>query len=129
MKRSRRAVSGVRRSRAEWASVVSEWRSSGLSTAEFCRRQRVVLSSFRWWRWRLSQSSRPDPDAALVAAATLLPVRVVGAEEESGDLVAEASASMLELVHPSGVRLRVPAGFDERTVAGVLWALGEAGSC
>ena len=31
-----------------------------------------------------------------------------------------------QLIHPSGVVLRVPAGFDERTVAGVLWAL-EAG--
>jgi hypothetical protein len=41
----------------------------------------------------------------------------------------EACEGTLELIHPSGVRLRVPSGFDERTVAGVLWALEAVSSC
>lgn len=110
-----------------WASAVGEWRCSGLSTAEFCRRRGLVLSSFRWWRWRLSQDGEPECGAAAVPA--LLPVRVIGAVEEAGAPGAEAPASMLELIHPSGVRLRVPSGFDERTLAGVLWALEAVAPC
>jgi hypothetical protein len=47
---------------------------------------------------------------------------VIGAVVADGP-PAEGAEATLELIHPSGVRLRVPAGFDERTVAGVLWAL------
>jgi hypothetical protein len=104
--------------------LLSEWRVSGLTAAEFCDRRGVVLSSFRWWRWRLSrergESSRPLPP-------DLIPVRVIGALAADG--AAETFEATLELIHPSGVRLRVPAGFDERTVAGVLWALEAVGSC
>jgi hypothetical protein len=106
---------------------VAEWRASDLSTAEFCRRRGLVLSSFRWWRWRLSQDGEPEPPAA--PAAALLPVRVVGALVEDSAPQAEATEPVLELIHPSGVHLRVPSGFDERTVAGVLWALEAVGSC
>lgn len=130
MRRSSGAGSSERRSRAEWASAVAEWRASGLSTAEFCRCRGLVLSSFRWWRWRLSEDVEPAAGAAPVPAlAALLPVRVVGAADDAVDPGAEVPAAVLELLHPSGVRLRVPPGFDERTLAGVLWALEAVDPC
>jgi hypothetical protein len=108
--------------------VVAEWRASGEATAEFCAERGLVLSTFRWWRWRLSEDGGAEPP---VPPPALVAVRVVGA-----DVVAEpeaprsaATEPVLELIHPSGARLRVPSGFDERTVAGVLWALEAVGSC
>lgn len=127
MARSRQVERGVRRGRAGWSAVIAEWRGSDLSTAEFCRQRGLVLSSFRWWRWRLSQDRVAERAGAPVPA--LLPVRVVGALVEDSAPRVELAEPVLELVFPSGVRLRVPSGFDERTVAGVLWALEEVGSC
>jgi hypothetical protein len=86
------------------------------------------LSTFRWWRWRLSREVGPPPKTATVPS--LLPVRVVGTDGESGGAPPpDSAASFLEVVLPSGARIRVPAGFDERTVAGVLWALAVVGPC
>jgi hypothetical protein len=102
--------------------LLSEWRVSGLTAAEFCDRRGVVLSSFRWWRWRLSGERRGESSSAV--APDLVPVQVIGAWAS-----AEIADATLELIHPSGVRLRVPPGFDERTVAGVLWALEAVSSC
>jgi hypothetical protein len=84
-----------------------------------------VRSTFQWWRWRLSregveQATRSETETV----PALLPVRVV-----STSPALEAEAGPLELELPSGVRLRVPEGFDARTVAGVLWALSEVGQC
>jgi len=129
MARSKQPRSGVRRGRSAWTVAVAEWRASGLSTAEFCGRRGLVPSTFCWWRWRLSQDGEVELSAAPVAS--LLPVRVVGAgvmtEDEPRRTV--SAEPVLELIHPRGVRLRVPSGFDERTVAGVLWALEAVGSC
>lgn len=45
----------VRRSRAEWESVVEAFGASGLSQSEFCRREGVALSSFQKWQQRFSR--------------------------------------------------------------------------
>jgi transposase-like protein len=122
---SKRSQHGVRRGRAGWSAAVAAWRESGLSAAEFCRRHGLVQSTFQWWRWRLGREATPG----VAAVPALVAVRVVGSPADGGGSPAEPAAAVLELVLPSGVRLRVPAGFDERTVAGVLWALGAVGPC
>lgn len=126
MGRASQSERGSRRGRAGWSAAVGEWRTSGQSAAEFCAERGLVLSTFRWWRWRLSPVVEAAPAAAPVPA--LLAVRVVEAVIEDDARLA-AAEPLLELIHPSGVRLRVPPGFDERTVAGVLWALEAVGSC
>jgi hypothetical protein len=108
--------------RAGWSAAIAEWRASGLSAEEFCRRRGLVQTTFQWWRWRLGGESA---EQAAESMPELLPVRVVG----SAPPVVEAPAAMLELELSSGARLRVPEGFDARTVAGVLWALREVGPC
>ena len=49
-----------------------------------------------------------------------MPVRVVGALVEDSAPRVELAEPVLELVFPSGVRLRMPSRFDEQTVAGML---------
>lgn len=109
------------RGRAGWSVAIAEWRASGLSAEEFCRRRGLVRSTFQWWRWRLGRESEEQPAASM---PELLSVRVVGSMTPAVEAVA-----VLELELSSGTRLRVPEGFDARTVAGVLWALGEVGQC
>lgn len=41
---------------AHWQRLLREWEHSGLSQAEFCRRQRVNAVTFAWWKRRLRQS-------------------------------------------------------------------------
>lgn len=49
----------------DWQELVEEWRSSGLSRSEFCRRKGISASSFHPHvvKSRLSQSSKPKPDS------------------------------------------------------------------
>ncbi len=42
-----------RRSRSQWARLVSEQRESGLSQRAFCERRGLSISSFTHWRRRL----------------------------------------------------------------------------
>lgn len=125
---SRKGTREDLRGRALWPSAVAAWRASGLTAPEFCRRRGLALSTFRWWRWRLSREVGPRSESA--TAPSLLPVRVVDTGGEAGGAPPpDGAPSFLEVVLPSGARLRVPAGFDERTVAGVLWALAAVGPC
>jgi hypothetical protein len=110
------------RGRAGWSAAIAEWRASGLSAEEFCHRRGLVQSTFQWWRWRLGRESEEQPAAWM---PELLPVRVVSRAPAG----VESPSAVLELELSSGARLRVPEGFDARTVAGVLWALGEVGQC
>jgi hypothetical protein len=51
----------VRRSDAEWRELISRWQVSGLKPAQFCRRERIQLSSFlRWRRKRLPSSAASE---------------------------------------------------------------------
>ncbi len=50
------------RSKKEKASIISDWRSSGLTQSEFCRQQSLSISTFHTWL-RKSQGERPIPDS------------------------------------------------------------------
>ncbi len=36
-------------SKEKWQEVVDAWRASGLSKADFCRRQKIIISMFYYW--------------------------------------------------------------------------------
>ena len=45
-----------RRGRSEWIEICERFESSGLSSSEFCERERLALSSLQRWRRRLNKS-------------------------------------------------------------------------
>jgi len=49
----------IRRSREQWAKLIDELESSGLTVAEFARQQRLTLSSVH--RWRTIFRNEPGP--------------------------------------------------------------------
>jgi hypothetical protein len=114
-----------------WTAILADFRRSGLTQDEFCRRRQISLHSFRHWLYR----RRPDlPTTPAGAHATpsvpvpapsspprFLPVRIrcqpgpTPATSQDG-----CSAPMLELVLADHRRIRVPAGFDPLTLQQLL---------
>ena len=98
-----------------WRTIFAEHQHSGLTITAFCRSRKIVKSSFHRWRNTLEQldtaRAKPTPSPAFV------PVRVV----------AEAT-TVVEVILPPGIRLRVPLGADASQVSRLAHALG-ATSC
>lgn len=90
-----------------WRHHVSECRGSGLSYAEYARRNDLKESAFGYWRKRLSESSPEKP--AFVELK-------VSARETGG----------IEIVLRNSIRIRVGSDFDEtmlKKLIGVLESL------
>ena len=90
-----------------WRTIFAMWRSSGLSVAAFCRSRSLNTSSF--YRWRnicddLGRTPESRPPQSFV------PVRVV-------------PDTIVELILPTGVHLRVPLAADAGQVARLVHAL------
>jgi transposase len=92
---------------AYWRERVAAFERSGLSVKQFCEQQQITEQFFYVWRKRLR--SQPPMRFALV---------------ETGGAHPQVSAeSGLELVLPTGERLRMGAGLDPTTWRRVLEAL------
>ena len=72
-------------SKENWIKVVEGWQKSGLSQAEFCRREKVALSSFQYHKRRLGKD-----------------------KAERFVEVGSSAAQLIEIVSDNGVVLRVP---------------------
>lgn len=46
---------GVRRNEKQWAEILRRFKSSGVGSREFCRREGLPLSSLQRWRRRLGR--------------------------------------------------------------------------
>ncbi len=94
----------------KWRAHVEAWASSGLSVRAFALREGLNVGSLSAWRRRLQSAGEEAP--------SFIPV-VLGAS-------ASRRPEALELVVGEGPVLRIPAEFDEATLARVVRALGAA---
>jgi hypothetical protein len=121
-----------------WSAVFTDFRSSGLTQAQFCQLRDISLNSFRYWIYRLRPGLPPQqPRSTRRSQATsLLPTPIetpaflpVHVRPRSLDpIVAHQVAqpqALLELVLSDRCHLRVPAGFDPATLHQVLDVLEE----
>ena len=116
----------------QWADVVSQWRASGLSQKEFCRRRGISDRALNNWLYKSPYRERV---ARILAARSqdeldsetprFLPVAVLRATPETSS---QASCVTIEVVLPSGPRIVVMPGFDAETLRRVVAAL-EARTC
>lgn len=60
---------GLESRRLEWERRVADWKASGLTQKEYCAREGVGFSSFRYWASRAHREGKK---------LTLVPVRVTG---------------------------------------------------
>ena len=82
-----------------WQGRIARWEQSGRTQREFCREQRLALSTFQWWSARLK---RAEP---VTAAPVFVPI-ALGA----------ADANTVEVTLRSNTRVRVQGAAVSRVV-------------
>ncbi len=126
------------RNRARWFGHVRACAGSGLSVAEYCRREGLQYNSFRRWRLTFRDAGEDFAPAEYGGSGGGAPARGTDATGGSGQdelgvaLFAEVAvgpaspvveASAIELVLAGERRIRVGAGFDEETLRRLVAAL------
>jgi transposase-like protein len=89
--------------------LVAQWRRSGESQAGFARRHGIPTWTFWYWCRKLSKNGVAAPEAS----SAFVPVRVTS----------DAETGVVEVVLPSGERVRVSAGASVDLVRLVVAAL------
>jgi transposase-like protein len=95
-----------------WRETFAAFEKSGLSVRSFCTARDLPETSFFNWRRTLRKRDRqrPAPRAGGVRQPTLVPLRVV-------------PNAVLEIVLPTGLIVRVPAGSEVSMIAALVTAL------
>jgi hypothetical protein len=115
---------------AYWWNVLRRQRKSGLSVRQFCSENNLSEASFHYWKRKskpggreVETSSRRDGPSRPAKASSrkarpsvFIPVRL-----------SAAGSSVLEVVHPRGHVVRVPAVFDGDALRQVLHMLDRPG--
>ena len=92
-----------------WRNTLAAWEKSGKSVRAFCSDRRLQEASFYGWRRTLRERRR----LAAQPVPRFVPLRVV-------------PEAVLEVVLPTGLVVRVPAGAEAATVATLVAALRTA---
>jgi hypothetical protein len=71
-----------RKKLAEWQRRLARYEGTGLTAAEFCKRERVTVSLMKYWRRQVEITSlrspapaKPEPQAAVFAPVEVIPRR------------------------------------------------------
>ena len=91
----------------QWRERIAAFEASGNTVRQFCKENDIAEHSFYSWRRRLRQNG---------------PVRFALVERSKGHEPSAAETSM-ELVFPTGERLRIGSGVDVGTLRTVVLAL------
>ena len=110
----------------DWEGLFRQWRSSGLTQDEFCRRHGLSIHSFRGRLYR-PDANRTAADARPPVGERprdFLPVRVVVEDRSSPESSTRPGPGRpIEIILGCGRRIAVPPGFDAATLLQVLAVL------
>ena len=110
----------TRVSREEWAKRVERWRDSGLSAKEFAEQAGVDSDRLRHWKWRLAKEGVEPKTTSVKPAAVSPPLAFV---EVTTTPPLDRDHEVIEILAPSGFRIRVPQRFDAESLRRVLAAM------
>ena len=101
--------------RRYWADQIRAWEGSGLSQAEYCRRGKIGIKSFQYWKSKLGGFEE----------IKLVPVPAAIAPERKFSEFIQARETVRPLVLHIGERFRldIGKGFDEETLSRVIGLL------
>ena len=111
---------------SRWSAILSDFRRSGLSQADFCRQRNISLASFRYHFYK-PQSPKPAPSTARSSSGPdhhFLPVTIL----PDPILSSTASQPHFELILSNGRRIAVAPGFDTQRLRRLI-AVVEARPC
>src|SRR3990172_3769936 len=108
-----------------WRKLIRGQGETGETIARFCARQGVPVHQFYWWRRNLRDRDRPSATrAGKVGAASHA---MAHGEQEAKSFVPVRlpflTNAPIEVVHPGGWVVRVPAGFDPLSLRRILATL------
>ncbi len=106
-----------------WRQVLRDWKRSGLSQAEFCRRRGLAAVTFAWWKRRLRQLSEAGGALQSPAGYVERGGRANFVELALPSRHSPSGGFAYELALPGGACLRVTADFDAERVAQLLHVL------
>jgi hypothetical protein len=114
----------VRRSAAEWVSLIDQWHDSGLGLSAFCERHGLNFGTMSGWAYKQThkgalERARGEADADTSPAAAFVPIRVI----ETEPALRSSDRSGIEIVVGTGRRVMVGAGFDAETLRRVVLVL------
>jgi hypothetical protein len=97
-----------------WKALLNDFRRSGLTQAEFCRRRQISLHSFRkhLYQPRPAQTASSDHRPVTPADPHFLPVTIL---PDPTPAITDPTAH-LELILKNGRRIAVAPGFDPHTL-------------
>jgi hypothetical protein len=120
--------------RAHWQTVLEEFRRSGMSQAEFCRRRGIPPGTLSCWKHKLTRASgrgsRPAAGAPVPARPAFVPVQLTAAPPPSGTLPrggVTAEGGALEIVLARSRRVRVRGRIDVQWLGQVIRTLETLG--
>ena len=100
-----------RRTREQWAALVSGFERSKQSVEQFCAARELAPATLRWWRWKLRETApslaRHDTPVSLLAV----------------DIVGEVATPARIAIAVSGAEVRFEVGTDVDYVASVVASL------
>lgn len=110
--------------RASWSQAVAQHAASGQSEAEWCQVQEIKLSTFIYWRRRLSWSSTPSPATGFAEIQVKTPsVTRAPAKSRPAPLSPDAAVDSGVVLEAGPWRLRLHRDFDASSLARVLTVL------
>lgn len=98
----KRAIQSAQRE-SRWRVALERFGRSGLSVTQFCRRERLSVPSFYYWRARFRGDDKPVPTTA---PARFIDLGLLQAKAKPGD----APAVEIKLELGAGIVLRIRRG-------------------
>jgi hypothetical protein len=92
-----------------WRERVERWKASGLGAKEFAAAEDLSPYSLSWWKWRLQRQT----EAPAAKKASRKPRAKRASLSFVPVVVREATTAPMDLILPGGIKIQVPAGFDE----------------
>lgn len=129
---AREIKSGCAHTRARWQRLVTAWRRSGKTAAEFAGARGIVESTLRWWSWRLARDG--ETAAATGSALALVPVRViadvdpVSPRKRRDDVVRRSGARVMWTLRTAQGEISVYAAEDTAALRAAIGVLIGGGS-
>jgi hypothetical protein len=98
-----------------WNALLSDFRRSGLTHAEFCRRRGISIHCFRKHLYQTPAPKPAHPDSIPATASVATPFVPVTILADPAPARSRSHQS-LELILPEGRRIAVAPGFDPDTL-------------
>jgi len=122
----------------EWSRHIESWKRSGLTQSEYCRQNKLLITSLSKWKLKLAalpqnpkSSTSTDPEIPIFISAPapteLIPVAISEQTESqpTTDHLDQAKNSGVSLIIKNGLQISLDIGFDPSTLKSVLTTLEE----